>query len=404
MASAAHPASDGTVAVTDGAGLSASVWAAAHVASIADSPVPEAPILIAENVRRILPDIDLWDMWPLQNRDGSTSIIRDKGGEAGTLWMALSAPAYPDPGQRHGAARIRLLYSQGDVWHDCGAVMPDGLNPGSREWSGSAILGDDGQQITLFFTAAGRAGDGGSSYEQRLFQTRGLLDLSGNLPLISQWSSATESVVSDGETYVAVNQRDGVPGAIKAFRDPFWFRDPADGQSYILFTGSLAVSSSAYNGAVGIARALSSDGMADFTLMPPILHADELNNELERPHIIVKNGHYYLFWSTQRRTFNPDGPTGPNGLYGMVAPALFGPYVPLNGTGLVLANPADEPTQCYSWQVLDDLTVISFIDHWGIKGRDVGTDPILLRSNFGGTPAPFHHIALNGNRSQLLTR
>jgi levansucrase len=401
MASAVQPASKRNAAAGV-AGLSASVWAAGHVATIADSPVPETPVLTQADVQRIMPDIDLWDMWPLQNRDGSTAIVRDRAGTTGTLWMALSAPAFPDPGQRHGAARIRLLYSQGDVWRDCGPALPDGLNPGSREWSGSAILGDDGASITLYFTAAGRAGDSGASYEQRLFQAQGQLDVSGDLPIIAQWSAAIESVVSDGTTYVAVNQRDGEPGAIKAFRDPYWFCDPADGQCYILFTGSLAQSSSAYNGAVGIARAGSADGLSDFILLPPLLHADGVNNELERPHIVCKNGQYYLFWSTQRRTFNPSGPTGPNGLYGMTAPTLFGPYEPLNGTGLVLANPANEPTQSYSWQVLEDLSVISFIDHWGIKGRDVGADPVLLRSNFGGTPAPLHHITLDGNRSQIL--
>ncbi len=369
----------------------ASAWTSDAVALLSGATIPESHVLSPSDVNRLIPETDLWDMWPLQMRDGSTAVIA-----GGTLWMALSAPVFPDPGQRHGHARIRLLYQRDDAWRDCGPVMPDGLNPGSREWSGSAIIENDGVRVHVFFTAAGRAGDGGASYEQRLFQTSGLLDLSGNAPRIIDWSPATESVVSDGKTYVAVNQRDGVPGAIKAFRDPFWFCDPADGQAYILFTGSLAQSASHYNGAVGIARANSNDGMHDFALMPPIVHADGVNNELERPHVVSRDGQYYLFWSTQRRTFNPAGPTGPNGLYGMVAPALFGPYIPLNGHGLVLANPASEPTQCYSWQVLDDLSVISFVDHWGIKGRDIGTDTALLRGQFGGTPAPMQRIAVSG--------
>ncbi len=208
-------------------------------------------------------------------------------------------------------------------------------------------------------------------------------------------------MISDGDLYVNVNQRDGVPGEIKAFRDPYWFCDPADGACYILFTGSLGRSSSAFNGAVGLARAQSACGMADFRLLPPIVHADGLNNELERPHMLVRDGLYYLFWSTQRRTFNPQGPTGPNGLYGMVAPAITGPYRPLNGHGLVLANPAAEPGQCYSWQVLADLSVISFVDHWGLEGRDIAADPALNRAQFGGTPAPLLHISLDGARAML---
>ncbi len=395
MASTVHSAASGDD-MRSGA-YAASAWSAAAVASLAGASIPESSVLTASDVRRFIPDVDLWDMWPLQMRDSTTAKIA-----GGTLWMALSAPAFSDPGQRHGHARIRLLFQNGDDWRDCGPLLPDDINPGSREWSGSAIIENDGVRIYLYFTAAGRAGDGGTSYEQRLFQTSGLLDLSGEFPCIKNWSPATESAVSDGKTYVAVNQRDGVPGAIKAFRDPFWFCDPADNQAYILFTGSLAGSTSEYNGAVGIARATSSDGMHDFALLPPILHADGVNNELERPHLVARDGQYYLFWSTQRRTFNPDGPTGPNGLYGMVAPSLFGPYVPLNGHGLVLANPASEPTQCYSWQVLDDLSVISFVDHWGVKGRDIGADPAVLRGQFGGTPAPVQHIALSGAVSRIV--
>ena len=208
-------------------------------------------------------------------------------------------------------------------------------------------------------------------------------------------------MVSDGTTYVAVNQRDGEPGAIKAFRDPFWFRDPADGQCYIVFTGSLAQSASAYNGAVGIARASSDDGYSGFALLPPILHADGVNNELERPHVVMQDGLYYLFWSTQTRTFNPDGPAGPNGLYGMVADSLFGAYTPLNGHGLVMGNPVSEPTQCYSWQVLDDLSVISFVDHWGMQGRNFDTHPELLRQQFGGTPAPMARITVSDNSTTI---
>jgi levansucrase len=52
-----------------------------------------------------------------------------------------------------------------------------------------------------------------------------------------------------------VNQREGAPGLIKGFRDPAHFRDPADGTTYLLFTGSLKPSHSAFNGCIGIARA-----------------------------------------------------------------------------------------------------------------------------------------------------
>ena len=136
-------------------------------------------------------------------------------------------------------------------------------------------------------------------------------------------------------------------------------------------------------------------------LQPPIFSALGLCNELERPHILIRDGLYYLFWSTQRHVFAPDGPSGPNGLYGAVAPTLRGPYRPLNGTGLVAANPDSEPTQGYSWLVLDTLEVVSFVDYWGMAGRKLADHPDLVRSNFGGTAAPVFRIAIDGDTTRI---
>ena len=100
-------------------------------------------------------------------------------------------------------------------------------------------------------------------------------------------------------------------------------------------------------------------------LMPPVLSADGLNNELERPHVVKHGQLHYLFWSTQRHVFNPEGLVGPTGLYGMVSERLGGGWRALNGSGLVFSNPAEAPAQAYSWLVLPDHSVASFVDHWG---------------------------------------
>ncbi len=127
-----------------------------------------------------------------------------------------------------------------------------------------------------------------------------------------------------------------------------------------------------------------------------------MNNELERPILRYVDGRYYVFWSTQKKTFAPDGPSGPNGLYGMVSDTLFGPYRPLNGTGLVAPNPAAEPLQTYSWWITDALDVIGFVDLWGLNGRSVDADPSLVAQHFGGVPAPCFRIALSGDRAQIV--
>jgi levansucrase len=380
--------------VAGNAVMDMSSWTSAHVADIAHQKLPETPVISKAQASPVIAGLDLWDMWPLQLRDGSVASIA--GGE---LWFVLSAPQNGDPVNRHKKARIRLLHCANGEWTDQGNALPNGFTPGSREWSGSAVFDSDADQVTLFFTAAGRRDELILSAEQRLFQATAYLTFAGNVISLQKWSALQEMVASDGIQYVIVNQVDGEPGTIKAFRDPAHFHDPADGHDYVIFATSLAQSASAFNGSVGIARATN----AKFTgwhLLPPLISADTVNNEMERPHLIMHGGLYYLFWSTQAHTFNPDGPKGPNGLYGMVAPSLFGPYAPLNGTGLVLCNPAEEPYQAYSWQVLTDLRVIAFVDSWGRKGADV-SDPVLARAHFGGTPAPVQHLRLDGPRSFL---
>jgi levansucrase len=315
----------------------------------------------------------------------------------GELWMALGAPAAGDPVARHALARIHLIWRSSAGWRDLGPTMPDGLSPGSREWSGSAILAPDGRHVTLYFTAAGRRGEACPTFEQRLFQARARLVGDAPLYRLVDWTAPRESTRSDGHLYDPANQSQGEVGKIKAFRDPAFFRDPADGAAYLLFAASLPPPSSAYNGAVGIARA-KDERLEDWTLLPPIVHADGLNNELERPHVLYRQGLYYLFWSTQTEVFAPDGPTGPTGLYGMVGQSLMGPYELLNGSGLVLANPTEAPFQAYSWLVLDDLSVISFINYWGVGGP-TPPEGEAARAVFGGAPAPVERIRLEGDRA-----
>ena len=333
----------------------------------------------------ILPGLDLWDSWPLAHEDGRTVIHHGR-----QYWFFLSAPQFADPGQRHDAARIRLASLGADGWRDHGDALPEALSPGSREWAGSAVLHDDGISVLLFFTAAGRRGEA-PSFEQRLFVARCRLGPDGPLG----WDCVEEIVRADGRRYTIAREAEGRPGLIKAFRDPAWFRDSATGLCHVLFTASAGWSDDEYNGVIGIAT-LRDDG--SWQLGDPLVDAVGVNNELERPHALERDGLYYLFWSTQRRTFAPGGASGPNGLYAMVAEQLAGPWRPVNGSGLVAGNPACEPTQAYSWWVTGEGVVWSFIDHWGMQGRSFTDHPELLRSQFGGTPAPVFRLAFAGDQ------
>jgi levansucrase len=346
---------------------------------------PRIPLIGKADAARLFDDLDLWDCWPLAHEDGRTVEYRGR-----TWWFFLSAPVFADPVERHGHARIRLISFGSDGWQDHGNAFPDGLTPGSREWAGSAVLMDDGVTVQHYFTVAGRRGEDTMTFEQRLFVSEGRLGEDGP----GQWRVPREIIVADGVRYVLDRQDKGAPGQIKGFRDPAWLRDSATGKAHILFTGSAAWSDHAFNGNIGIA---TFEG-GTWVLGDPLIEAVGVNNELERPHVIIRDGLYYLFWSTQTHTFAPDAVAGPNGLYGMVAERITGPWRPINGTSLVAANPESEAKQSYSWWVTGEGEVWSFIDYWGMQGRSTADHPELLRSNFGGTPAPRFNLSFDGDQ------
>lgn len=370
-------------------------WEADHVSAIGSQPLPEIPLIGRADARPAIDHLHLWDLWPIETVDGD--IVRVDGAE---LWVIMSAPRTLHPDDRHHVARLRLASFDERGWSDWGDLLPEGLNPGAREWAGSTIYDPATGRLILFYTAAGRQGDAKPSYEQRLFQVEGRLIVENGSVRAGDWALPFENIISDDLNYVVAQQADGEPGFIKAFRDPAHFRDPADGTSYLLFTASLKKSASDFNGAIGIAKASRTD-LSSWELLPPLISADGLNNELERPVMRFVGGRYYVFWSTQRRVFSPDGPNGPNGLYGMVADSLFGPYRPMNGTGLVACNPAAEPFQSYSWWVTKNLEVIGFIDNWGLEGRSLEEHPELVASQFGGTPSPRLRLQLDGDKSAI---
>ena len=367
------------------------IWHASDVAKIDREPIPEIVRLGSEHATPLLATIDLWDMWPICRRDGRIAEF-----DGVRVWMVLSAPKLAHPDLRHDVARIRLMTETATSWHDMGNLLPDGLAPGTREWAGSAVTDDD-QHVTLYFTATGRHGEA-PSCEQRIFATSSRLTIEGSHASFGGWTQPEELFQPDGDVYVDTRTTWGGPGLIKGFRDPGYFRDPRDGTEHILFVGSDGRSTTSHDGVVGLATRIDDV----WTLREPIISGTGLCNEFERPHVLARDGSYYLFWSTQRHVFAPAGPSGPTGLYGMVADRLTGPYRPLNGTGLVAANPAAEPKQTYSWLVLDTLEVMSFVDLWGMSGRDGATDAAVARRQFGGTPAPVFRLVLDGAQTKIV--
>lgn len=367
--------------------LASARWSADQISGIDRQTGWELPILRAGDVVPIRPDEVVWDMWQLADRRGGTVRCGKR-----SLWFFLAAPRAPDPDARHDVARITLCSHGADGWRDHGAALPPGLSPGSREWSGSTVLDEDGETVAMYFTAAGGAGR--PAFEQRLFATTGRLLMRDGEPRLDRWSPPIETVVADERVYARANQAAAVDDRIKGFRDPGYFHDPADGRDYLLFTGSAANSRDVHDGVIGLALHAGDR----WRLRPPILSAIGVNSELERPHIVCHAGRYHLFWSTQAKRFSRAASTGVTGLYGMVADSLAGPWRPANGTGLVAGNPHAEPSQAYCWWVTGELDVASFVDHWGLGGTAARPPS---GDHFGGAPAPFFKLRIEGDAIRI---
>lgn len=362
-------------------------WTKAQARTAAARIEAQLPLIAPGAAAPVDPHHDVWDMWPIADRNGATAIVDGR-----QWWFFLAAPRDADPEARHDAARIRLYSRGGDGWRDHGPAFPDGFSPGTREWSGSAVLAEDGVTLTMHFTAAGRR-DAANRFAQRLFETTGRF-AAGRL---DGWSEPVETARADGAVYRVADQVAPVADRIKGFRDPGYFRDPATGAEHLLFTASAGWVDAIDDGVVGIATR-TGEG---WTLGAPVLTAIGVNSELERPHVVAHRGLYYLFWSTQAKRFAA-GLGAPTGLYGMVADALAGPWRPLNGSGLVAANPAAEPFQAYCWWVTGELEVISFVDYCGLEGGDPGAGVAYRRAHFGGTAAPPFALALDGERATVV--
>lgn len=339
----------------------------------------------------------MWDYWPVRTPDGE---IADLGGRTG--WVALSVPSGIEPEDRHFVATLRFASSapSDERWSDHGELFDAGATVGARQWAGSSVLHPESGRVDVYYTACGIEGETEITFEQRLVQASGRLRGDGARLAVADWSSHRVVLEGDGEIYAPTAGERAVPGRINAFRDPAFFRDPVGGAEYLLFTATVADSGSDFDGAVGIAA--SSGG--GWELMPPLVTAVGVNKELERPHLVTRDGSYYLFFTTHYWTFAP-GWGGPEGLYGFVADDLGGPYRPLNESGLVFGNPSDEPHQAYSWLVLNDGSVLSFADYPGLLGRDLetefGRDPGFKKQLFGGTAAPPLRLVMDGDAAKL---
>ena len=355
------------------------------------------------------PELHIWDTWLLRDRDGK---IADVNGQQ--VAFSLTADAALLPGTRHDVAEIRCFHStDGEHWCDAGPVFDDGAL-GQRQWAGSALY--DAGELYLYYTAAGHDDDEELTYTQRIAVAYGgtLATDADGIDLTGPWTHET-LLEPDGEWYETEAQSRGMT---YTFRDPWFFEDPATGEMHLLFEANTPTlkrdgdnsetnKRRAFNGCVGVATS-SSDDPLSWELQPPLLTAVEVNQELERPHIVTVDDNYYLFFCSHVHTFAP-GVTGPDGLYGFVADAFEGPYSPLNKTGLVATNPEETPFQAYSWMAFkynEEVLLQSFLNYYDFTGTSLDTVAEFpeheQRARFGGTLAPTLRLRIDGDETQLI--
>ncbi|NOU76691.1 glycoside hydrolase family 68 protein [Paenibacillus sp. LMG 31458] len=392
-----------------------SIWSRQQAEKVALTQQNTAP-KIDTNFNLVAPDQWVWDTWPLENRDGSLAIVNGY-----RIAFALVAPRTYSWGDRHTHARIGMFYSKnGKDWTYAGVPYNTDKALGHHQWAGTAMLDEKGK-VHLFYTAVtDMNANGGKEWsdenwlqraEQRIATTT--FDINAGKDGVNLTNEGEHKIIlqADGKLYETIQNFNG--NSITAFRDPFFFHDPNTGKEYLIFEGqagtnypltpenigdevyrrthSLPAGAEKYTGMIGIAEVLDHD-VTKLKLLPPLLDSIGANQQLERPHVVVKGDEYYLFTISHTFTY-ATGLTGPDGVYGFYGKGgIRADYKPMNGSGLVIGNPASNPYQAYSWLVLPNQQVISFIN----EPRDANG-----QVKFGGTFAPTLKISLNGDKSEI---
>jgi len=351
----------------------------------------------------------VWDTWLLRDRHGRVADI-----DGWRVVFSLTAPADLLPGKRHDVATIRYFYSRdGRQWHAGGPVF-DGDSLGQRQWAGSALY-DDGD-VYVYYTATGDESAAELGYTQRIAGAAGgtVAATAETFAIEGPWHHET-LLRPDGTLYETEAQSRGM---IYTFRDPWFYEDPATGETCLLFEANTPVPEGSgecggdavqqeFTGSVGLAVSPSGDPM-EWELRPPLLDSVGVNQELERPHVVRADGRYYLFVSSHLHTFAP-GLDGFDALYGFVADSLGGPYRPLNDSGLVVTNPANAPFQAYSWMAFphrEEVLIESFFNYYDYAGETLDGIADLPESEqfrrFGGTLGPTVRLGVDGDRTRIL--
>ncbi|GBR33490.1 glycoside hydrolase family 68 protein [Kozakia baliensis] len=396
-------------------------WTIADAMKVhADDPTTTMPV-IDYNFPVIDQDVWQWDTGALRAITGETVKFNDWY----VMWALVANRA--DTGDtvegwhnRNAFAYIGFYYSRNGIdWTFGGRLLQKSADLRPDEWSGSLVMrAGTKNTVDMFYTSVN------TDINQSVPScSTGKIFSNDEKVWFEGFSKTVEMFSADGVNYANAEEDQYFD-----FRDPHPFLNPADGKIYCLFEGNVpgmrgkftlhdteigavppgyTPAAGAQYGAAAIGIARLTDGAyekGDFsrhnwTLLPALVTALGVNDQTERPHVVFKDNYTYIFTISHHSTYTGDS-TGPDGVYGFVSEnGIFGPYEPLNASGLVLGNPSSAPYETYSHFVDPDGYVQSFIDTLPAPGSTDPQNPAAYR--IGGTLAPTVRLVLEGHRTFL---
>ena len=385
-------------------GHMASIWSMQDLEGLVQDAPVTLPLMIHEP-EPFEEGVLVWDAWPIRNPDGSVAEI-----DGWVVMVGLSAEEeeMEETGwEFFTLSTWRYWYTRDGEWRPGGIVFPREEALGTRQWAGSTFYDPESQEVTFYYTAVGRPD--AESIEDDMPEGRvSIHNEAAGRPLVEQRLALVTASVQASDDGIAfdefgeheiIAEADGVlydtietylaSEAVYGFLDPEYLVDPLTGREHVLFTANAAGVAGPYNGVVGMATK-EEDGA--WALDPPILVSMGVNSQLERPHVVYREDGAYLFFSTHDFTFSPET-YGPRGLYGFHSPtgSLDGRWAPLNRHGLVAANPQAAMAQTYSYLVLPDGLVMSYLNEtYGFQ-----LDPDQAR-DFAAGPGPLFRVRMDG--------
>ncbi|WP_429971733.1 glycoside hydrolase family 68 protein [Fructilactobacillus sp. Tb1] len=414
------------------------------------SNIPSAKVV--DPITHEAKEVFVWDSWPLQDPNGQ---MANYHGYYIVLGLTAVAGTDQNSNAKIGAFAQKIGTKDDGIasWQYLGSIFKthlDGSNPDDPflkelvgEWSGSTImLNPNDDTVRVFYTNAYPVPGGNQQVLTTAQITINAKDGNWDNGLVIDQSKTTDHksiFAGDGDKYQNLSQ---LGGAVNGFPDNYCLRDPhyveANGKKYLVFEGNTGtqdgyqginnIYNEAYfggnydyfmkahnwltqfpgsweygkainaNAALGIVEL--NDDFTVKTVMNPLLTANAVNDEFERPDIFEHDGKWYLFTVNRGErmassTANITGDTHNYMAYmmGFVSEdGIDGHYKPLNGNGLVIASNMHwtDPNFMYSFYVIPPV--------------DKNSDEFVVTSYLGNRSfAPSFLMKMDGDTTKVLS-